>query len=74
MPRTSQAAIDRRNQNRRDKRAAARAERMKDTMIIKPVLSSHKITARRLMPRLPEMSKADLRAMLATAVQNTGRG
>ena len=72
MPRTSQEAIDRRNQKRREKRAAARGDRPKRP---EPVLSSHKITARRMMPRLPEStSKADLRAMLAQAVQNTGRG
>lgn len=73
MPRTSQAAIDRRNQRKREKRAAARPKKVSDTAIAKPVLASHKITARRIMPRLrPDISKAELREMISIAVLNTG--
>lgn len=71
MPRVSQDAIDRRNAKRRADRAAAR--KAKNAIIVRDLtLPAHKISARRMMPKLPaNMSKADLREMLAQAFRNT---
>ncbi len=70
MPATTPEAIktkaDRRRNRRRAESAAKRAK------IKKTDLPSYKIMMRRMMPRLPEMSKTELRAMLTAAVANTG--
>ncbi len=67
MPATSPEAIERKKQRRRHRRTYG----VRPAPITKEMLPQYKITARRMMARLPEMSKADLRAMLTKAVENT---
>jgi hypothetical protein len=67
MPAKSPEALEKKRQRRRDRRAKPELLQLK-----KSDLPCYKITARRMMPRLPEnISKADLRAMLTEAVRNT---
>lgn len=69
MPATTPEAI-------RNKKAR-RKERQKATLFAKRAelkksdLPCYKIAARRMLPRLPQMSKAELREMLAQAAANT---
>lgn len=72
MPATSPEAIARKQANKNAKRRAASAA--KRVEIKKSDLLRYKIAARRMMPRLPEMSKAELREMLAQAARNTQSG
>ncbi len=68
MPATSPEAIERKNARKREKRRQLRP------IIVPPqelVLPCYKVTARRMMPRLPDMTKAELREMLTKAVENT---
>lgn len=70
MPAKSPEAIARKAQRRAHRRAAAKRVEMAQKQDLK--LSSHKITARRMIPKLPDdTSKADLRNMLAQAMRNT---
>ncbi len=69
MPRSSQEAIDRRNAKRRAKRAAARKP-----VVFKIAVRKGSPEYRRTLPKFPEMSKSELRAMFAAAVQNTAAG
>ncbi len=62
MPATSPEALERKKQRRRNRRTYS---------VIPEQLPMYKVTARRMMPRLPEMSKAELRDMLTKAVENT---
>jgi hypothetical protein len=64
MPAKSPEALRRKAANRRAKRQA------KIIVVVAPKLSN--VARRRLMPKLPDMSKAALRAMLTAAVINTG--
>jgi len=74
MPATTPEAIERRNRRRREKRAAGKVAAHRPIEIKKSDLPSHKITARRMLPRLPwNISKAELREILATAAANTAR-
>lgn len=65
MPAKSPAALRRKAANRRAKRRAK-----KIIVVVAPKLSN--VARRRMMPKLPDMSKAALRAMLTAAVMNTG--
>jgi len=69
MPAASPEALarkaDKRKQKRRAKTAVVRLELKKSD------LPRYKIAARNMRPRLPEMSKAELREMLAQAFRNT---
>ena len=62
MPATSPEALERKKQKRKHRRTYS---------VIPEQLPMYKVTARRMMPRLPEMSKDELRAMLTKAVENT---
>lgn len=68
MPATSPEAIKRKrdnlNKRKREKKAASAHK------FDIPKLSN--VVRRRLMPKIPEMSKSELRAMLTAAVINTG--
>lgn len=64
MPAISPEAIERKNAKRRKKRYTP-------LVIDKSMIPSYKITARRMMTRLPDMTKAELRDMLTKAVENT---
>ena len=69
MPATSPEAIARKNQRLRDRRRKA-----KDPVRLslqKSDLPCYKISARRMRPKLPPMTKEELRQMLTQAVQNT---
>ncbi len=70
MPATTSEAIANKARLRKErdrKKSAAKRLTLK-----KSDLSSYKIMARRMRPRLPaDISKADLREMLATAAANT---
>ncbi len=73
-PRSAEAverARIRRNAKKKANRAAAK--KAANAAIKRDLtLPAHKISARRMMARLPaNMSKADLREMLATAFRNT---
>lgn len=69
MPATSKEALARKAENRAKKRrAATQATRIE---LQKSDWPCYKIAARNMRPKLPEMSKAELREMLARAVQNT---
>ncbi len=69
IERKRQRANARKKANRAAAKKAANAEIKRDL-----TLPAHKISARRMMARLPaNMSKADLREMLATAMANTAR-
>jgi hypothetical protein len=72
MPAKSSEAIANKARLRKDRdRKASAAKRVK---LQKSDLPCYKIAARRMLPRLPaDTSKADLREMLATAMQNTAR-
>lgn len=52
------------------KKQAKRVERVR--ALVPSPLPIHKITARRMLPRLPNMTKSELREMLAQAIINTG--
>ena len=70
MPAKTPEAIARKKQRKNEKNRAEAPKRR--ALIQKSDLPRYKITARRMMPRLPDnISKADLRAMLAEAVRNT---
>lgn len=73
MPATSPEAIARKKEKQNMKRKEERAARMtaKRVEIKKSDLPRYKIAARKMMPRLPEMTKAELREMLAQAFRNT---
>ena len=72
MPAKSAAAIarkkQRKNERHRAKAAAKRAEAAKQQNMTLPM---YKVSARRMMPPIGNLSKAELRAMLAEAVANT---
>lgn len=73
MPVKSPEAIARKKQRKNERNQRAAAERR--TAAVKNMdlaLSAHKISARRMMPKIGDLSKSDLRAMLAAAVINTG--
>ncbi len=66
MPATSPEALERKKQRRRERRIAARVQ------ITTSDFPQYKISARRMLPRLPEnISKAELREMIARAAANT---
>ena len=65
MPAKSEEALNRKRLRRRARRIGKRL------VITKSMLPSHKISARRMMPKLPDMTKSELRAMLAQIAQNT---
>ena len=69
MPCKSPEAIERKKRKKREKYQAAKAK----VVILKSDLPCNKITARRMRPRLPDMSKAELRDMLAVAMANTAK-
>ncbi len=63
-----------RDRNRsRKKRADERKDRAQKLVLQKSDLPIYKISARRMLPKLPPMSKAELRQMLAEAVANTAK-
>jgi len=67
MPAKSPEALERKRQRKR-----ARRRRVVSLEITQSMWPAHKITRRRCMPKLPpNISKAELRAMLAQAVANT---
>ena len=66
MPAKSPEALEKKRQRRRDRRAKPPVVQLK-----KSDWPCYKIVARRMLPRLPEMSKSELRQMLAGAVKNT---
>jgi len=73
MPAKSPDAVARKakrkaEKQRRTRRAASTAKRIE---LKKSDWPCYKIAARNMRPRLPEMTKAELRAMLAQACQNT---
>lgn len=73
MPAKSPEALARKRARLNERKRAAKAKLRADVGKSQDLtLSSHKITARRLMPRIGDLSKAELRAMLAAAVLNTG--
>jgi hypothetical protein len=57
--------------NSREKRAAKRAAKKVNHVAHMTNWPTHKVTMRRMMPKLPDMTKAELRAMLAAAFANT---
>lgn len=66
-------AIERRKARDRAKSKKKKQAKRAAVVVAAPSpLPIHKITARRMMPRLPNMTKSELRAMLAQAVINTG--
>ena len=70
----SSEALERRKERDRVRSRAKRAKQKKAVIFVlqKSDLPCHKITARRMMPRLPAgTTKADLREMLAQAAANT---
>ena len=72
----SSEALERRKERDRVRSRAKRAKQKKTVIFVlqKSDLPCHKITARRMLPRLPwNISKAELREMLATAAANTAR-
>ena len=70
MPAKSPEAIARKAQNRK---MARRKKAAKTRFKLQPSdLPCYKISARRLLGRLPPMTKAELREMLTSAVKNTG--
>jgi len=71
MPATSPEAIARKREryNKRRRKAAEPAR----LVLQKSDLPQYKITARRMLPKLPPMTKAELRDMLAQACANTAR-
>lgn len=71
MPAKSPEALRRKAENRRIRyRAAKDAARKLSSALIAPGLSS--VARRRQMPKMADMSKSALRAMLTAAVVNTG--
>ncbi len=71
-----EAADRRRERDRirsRKKRADERKDRAQKLVLQKSDLPMYKISARRMLPKLPPMSKAELRQMLAEAVANTAK-
>jgi hypothetical protein len=66
MPAKSPEAIARKRQRKNARRRVQRPILQRE-----PVTASERILARRMMPRLPEMTKTELRAMLASALRNT---
>ncbi len=61
-----------RDRNRsRKKRASEREAKAQKLVLQKSDLPMYKISARRMLPKLPPMTKAELREMLAEAVKNT---
>lgn len=65
MPAKSPAALERKRQQRKARRA-------KKIVKLQPSdWPMYKISARRMLPKLPDITKSELRAMLAQAVQNT---
>ena len=73
MPATSPEALSRKAKNKAERlkqkrRAKSAAKRVE---VKKSDLRCYKIAARQMLPRLPEMSKAELREMLAQACRNT---
>ena len=66
MPAKSPEALENKRQRRRERRVKRAPLQLK-----KSDLPCYKIVARRMLPRLPEMSKSELRQMLAGAVKNT---
>lgn len=72
MPAKSPEALARKRQRRAEKnrrKAAKQAVSIDRTV----VLSSRKITARRMMPKIGDLSKSELREMIAAAAANTAR-
>jgi hypothetical protein len=70
MPAVSPEAIANKKRLRNERDRASR--KIKRVQIMKSDLPIFKISARRMLPRLPEnMSKAELREMLAQAAANT---
>jgi len=69
MPCKSPEAIQRKAQRKKERRQAAKPKIKLQTSD----LPQYKIAARHMLPRLPEMSKAELRDMLAQAFSNTAK-
>jgi len=67
MPCKSPEAIQRKAERKKERRQAAKPK------LPPSDLPSYKIAARRMLPRLPEMSKAELRDMLVQAFANTAK-
>lgn len=65
----SPEAFTRKAEKRKQKRQAAKA--VKRIQLQKSDLPRYKIAARNMLPRLPHMSKTELRDMLAQAARNT---
>lgn len=74
MPATTPEAIARKSKrNTERKRRLAEARRAELAKTQNLTLPSHKVTARRMLPKIGDLSKAELREMLATAAANTAR-
>ncbi len=73
MPASSPEAIARKQAKQNAKCKNVRAAKIRATriQIQKSDWPQYKIAARNMLPRLPEMSKSELREMLAQAMQNT---
>lgn len=72
MPAKSPAALERKRLQRLAKdQAKAAAKRTARPVVSELQWPTRKISARRMMPKLPEMKKSELRAMLTQIVQNT---
>lgn len=67
MPAKSPEALAKKARTRQSRRWRAR----KPMVITKSMMPIYKISARRMMPKLPPMTKSELRAMLASAAENT---
>lgn len=68
----SQASIDARRIRDRAKKARKRAKNRADKLAVL-TFSKTSPAYRRQLPQLPEMTKPELRAMIAQAVRNTTR-
>jgi hypothetical protein len=76
MPAKSPEAIARRDAKKRDERREKLAKRKSEMLAVRDftkesLLRSYKIAARKMLPRLPPMTKSELRAMLSEAFKNT---
>lgn len=71
MPSKSPEALQRKAAKRKAKKTAARIE--KRFKFNPRAVRKGSAAYRRMLPKMPDMRKADLRAMLAAAVIETGR-
>jgi hypothetical protein len=69
MPAKSPEALARKAEKAKARRHAKSAA--KRYQLQQSDLPKYKIAARNMLPRLPDMSKSELRAMLSQAVKNT---